>query len=361
MSAADRTRPVFGAPLLLGFAFMMGVVSTVVFPTAREFAEAPAKQPVDAYSIAYLRVLTRANPRDAQLRAVYVRQLAALGRWDEALAALGAAPADPKAALSMRTLRLDLLLARARAMSEGSASRAAALEGVHHEVRAMLGDARGIGRDRVRDLVGLSLELEDPSLAARYCVELAELETEPLSRAEALGEAGKWFRASGDGARAAELQRRAAETSPDPARKSRHMMAAADTLEAMERPCEAAALLAHDAGVSSDRAFVQRATALMTSCGRARDAKILGRHLVAVAPDDKAERRAQVRRELAAGDPAGALALLGPLVKSHPNDLELRETTARVAEWAGHPYIALEHWVWLISRGKHSRSPQPEL
>jgi hypothetical protein len=67
--------------------------------------------------------------------------------------------------------------------------------------------------------------------------------------------------------------------------------------------------------------------------------------------------RAQVRRELAAGDAAAALGLLRVLVSHSPEDASLHETTARVAEWAGEPQTALEHWLWLLTRG-HTPSAQ---
>src|SRR5687767_5653931 len=93
----SRPDPVLaGAPLLIGFAFMMGIVIAVVFPTGREYAEVTSKQKVDAYSIAYLAVVTRADPKDSHLRFVYVRQLAQLGRWDEALKVLADDPTPAK-------------------------------------------------------------------------------------------------------------------------------------------------------------------------------------------------------------------------------------------------------------------------
>jgi hypothetical protein len=100
------------------------------------------------------------------------------------------------------------------------------------------------------------------------------------------------------------------------------------------------------------RVLVKRPTSsLVTSCGRARDAKLLGRRVVALMPESDAERRRQVQRELAAGDPVGALVLLRQLVHNHPNEAPLRETTAHVAEWAGQPQVALEHWMWMLGRG----------
>ena len=97
---------------------------------------------------------------------------------------------------------------------------------------------------------------------------------------------------------------------------------------------------------------VRRAVDLLRRGARAPDAKGLGRRLVALSNGDAEEMKAQVRRELEAGDAAGALVLLRTLVAARPNDAPLREATARVAEWAGEPHVALRHWLWLFQSGR---------
>lgn len=358
MSAASPERKpkvVFAsAPMLLGMAFMMGVVLAVVFPSGREFAELTGKHRVDAYSIAYLSVLTRANRDDGNLRLVYARQLATIGRWDEALAALDAT-FDTGRLAEVESLRLELTLARAYALPDGDVARSSALAAVHEGLRGS--SAGAWPAPRARAFGKLALELEDPALAARYFLVAAEGEASSSARAEAMAEAGSWLRAGGDVHAASECFRRAAETTDDVERKTAYASARADALEAEDRPCDAAAAVRTFATTSTDRALVARATALATSCGDARHAKELGRHLLEISPRDEAGVRAQVGRELAAGDPPGALVLLEQLVKMRPNDGGLRLSTARVAEWSGQPQVALEHWLFLVSTGRFSERP----
>jgi len=365
-SAEGTSRPstgFAGAPMLLGVAFMTGIVLTVVFPSGREFAELTDKERVDAYSIAYLAVLTRAQQDDSNLRLAYTRQLAELGRWDEALTALDGTPPRergsnlvPEIAGNAGKVRLELMLARARALPVDSAPRAAAFEEIHRALRA--GASLTLPSARARELAALALELEDPALAARYFLAAAAAERNRLARALALAEAGRWLRASGDERSASESFRRAADLSDDEERKVSYLCAAADALEGQGRPCDAVDLLRPYVSVSRNVAVVERATALSTSCGNATDARQFGRLLRESAPDDERYVRAQVERELAAGDPAAALALLKRLVSSYPNDSELRWTTARVAEWSGQPQVALEQWLALVSSG-HVRSLPP--
>jgi hypothetical protein len=339
---------------LLGLAFMMGVVLTVVFPSGREFAELTGKQRVDAYSLAYLTVLTRAKRDDPNLRLVQARQLGEIGRWDEALAALEGVTFDRATADAASSLRLELILARARALPSGSIERATAFESVRQEIHHA--SRRTWPAPRAYELGRLALELEEPALGARYFAAAGASETEPSARAAALAEAGRWLRAAGDERAASESFRGAAETTNELAEKLQYTLAAADALEAMARPCEAADLVRPYALGSDDVELVVRAAALSTSCGNARDAQLLGRRVLQLAPDDEAHVRAQVTRELGAGDPRSALALLKKLVKQHPGDSALRLMTARVAEWSGDPQSALEQWMFLVAHGHVPRT-----
>jgi len=343
-----------GAPTLLGLAFMMGVVLTVVFPSGREFAELTGKQRVDAYSLAYLGVLTRAKRDDPNLRLVHARQLGELGRWDQSLAMLEGVTFDRATRDAAIALRLELVLARARAMPVGSAERAAAFDSVRRELQAA--SDRAWPAARARELGKLALELEDPALGARYFVAASAVEADPSARAEALAEAGRWLRAAGDERGASESFRRAAETTRVPEARLRYVLAGAEALEAEGRPCDAAAAVRPYAFGSTDASVVARAAGLSTSCGRVEDARDLGRRLLELAPDEESLVRAQVGRELGAGDPRTALVLLKRLVRQHPNDGAVRLTTARVAEWAGEPQTALEQWMFLVSTGHAQRA-----
>jgi hypothetical protein len=222
-SALPHTAPVArrgpvlaGAPLLVGFAFIMGIVMTVVCPTGREYAALSDKKRADAYSIAYLTVLTRADPTDMHLRVVYVRQLAQLGRWEEALQILDRAPGEAHDSVDTRALRLELLLASARAIPRGSPDREQAFRVVHIELAA---HADAFPKARARDLAELALELEDPLLAASFYLIAADAGLPP-GRPSSLADAGRWFRAGGDGQRAAESYQRAADEAAEPTQKT---------------------------------------------------------------------------------------------------------------------------------------------
>jgi len=350
---SQRKDPVLaGAPLLVSFAFIMGIVMTVVFPTGREYAELSSKrgseQGADAYSIAYLTVLTRADPKDIDLRLVYVRHLAQLGRWDEALVVLEQAPHGARRAADIRALRLELLLAKARGAAEGTPERTVAFAAVHEELVALI---ESPPPGRALELAKLAVELGDSKLGARFYLLAADVGPR-AERPATLAEAARWLRASGDGQAAADAYRRAADESPDAARRVAYLMDAAEALEGTVGACAAASVLDPVAATSEDVVLLRRAVDLLRQCDRTTDAKMLGRRLVTVSHDDAREMKAQVRRELEAGDAPGALALLRMLVAANPNDPTLNEALARVAEWAGQPQVALRAWLWLFASGR---------
>src|SRR6185369_14055789 len=98
-----------------------------------EYAELTAVSKPDAYSIAYLEVLTRANPEEAELRLVYARQLGMLGRYDQAITALTPALAKRRRP-DLLNLQMDLFLARARSIPEGNPRRRSELAEVHRQL-----------------------------------------------------------------------------------------------------------------------------------------------------------------------------------------------------------------------------------
>lgn len=352
MSANDRVR-LAGGPTLVGVAFVLGGLVAAVVPTRREYDEETDRLPANAYTLAYLEMLTRANPRDAHTRGAYVRRLSALGEYDAALAVLdrGADRDTPANA----HLGFDLALARARSFPEGAPERAKAFGDVISRLEALA--SRPADAARTRELANLSLELERPALAVVFLERLAG-QVPADDRPQVLAEAARWMRASGDNKGAAEAYLRAADLEADPTKSRDLTLSSIDSLEAANRVEEAADLATGTAARHPDDAlFVQRAVHLAIAANRPMIARDWGRALLALRGDDEAETEAQARRELAAGDPKAALPLVERIVARRPDDTGWREVEARVAEWAGDPARALTDWLWLMQHG--AASPEP--
>lgn len=345
-----------GARLLVEFAFVLGAGLAAVFPTRREYAEFANDEAPNAYSIAYLRVLTRADPRDMHLHLLYARHLQALGQLDEALEAVEPVLADPLLGADARDLRFDLMLARARSIPEGDPARTVAFRNVTAELTTMAQLPEK--RDDLVHFAQLALQLDEPALAARYYLRAADADA--VHKAEYLVEAGKWLRASGDGVAAARAFDHAASTETDPAHARVDRMAALDALQAADRVGDACDLaLGYSKDAPNDREMLSRAVGLASAANRVQLARELGRTLLATNPDSADLMLAQAKRELAAGDPAAALPLITKVRERNPQDRSLRELEAHVAEWSGKPEMALDDWLWLLTHG-YSPSPGPK-
>jgi hypothetical protein len=333
--------------MVVGISLAIGALLAAVLPTRQQYA-LTTEHPPDVQSLGYLEVLTRASPSDESLRLVYVRQLAALGRFSAALEALGpASPADrdPRTV----NLRFDLLLASARSIPEGTAERAAAFDRVKHELKEL----RTVPQtpSRLRELAAIALELGEPYTAAEYLLGVATL-SPPRDRPPVLAAAAAWLRAANDGTRAAMYFREAADGEADRARASTYASAAVDALEANDNVGGAAEVAASYAErFAGDASWLERAAKLATAADRPYAARDLGRRLIGADPENEPHLVDQVRRELSASDPRGALVLVKRIAAMHPDEPHWRHVEARIAEWAGDPALALGDWLWLLGRG----------
>jgi hypothetical protein len=349
LSATDRVEfaPAWAR---VAFAFGLGAVLAAVFPAPNEVARGADRARPDAYSLAYLHVLVRADPRDADLRLLYARQLRTLGRLEEALATLDE---GHLATAEAQTLTLDLVLERARAQPEGTEARTAAFRAVERQLaRVPVAD---VPVERLEPMADLALQLEEPALAATFYERAADLRCD--RRGPLLALAARWRRAAGDEGGAAHAYALAASAEPDPHRAEEYAFLALASLEGADRVCAAADLaVQYAAQWVADRALLSRATDLALACGRPYQARDLGRRVMALGPRDLGLVERQVRLELGVGDVTAALPLVRTLVRARPEDVALRTLEARVAEWSNHPDLALSDWLALLDRPR--RGPE---
>lgn len=340
-----------GLPVLAAFTLVLVALLSLVFPTGSEYAAFTSETKPDAYSIAYLETLTRANPKELELRLVYARQLAALGRFDAAFTVLAPVLEDRRLGAEAKQFGLDVALARARAFPEGEPRRAAAFADVHAQLRVLLSLPRSAARGE--ELAKLALELDDPRLASEFFDDLAV--HHPEGRPRYLASAGRWLRAAGDNKLAAAHYRSAHDSTASPDEAIEYAVLAVASLEADNRPNDAAELAAEYAGRHpAEPRVLALATRLATACSRAAAARALGRRWLALAPDDETVMRAQAERELGASDAKASLQLLNKLVARHPDEYALHYQRARVSEWAGDLATAERDLFWLIAHRKEA-------
>ncbi|WP_394823030.1 tetratricopeptide repeat protein [Pendulispora albinea] len=346
-----------GYPGLVGFAVVLTSMLALVFPTGKEYADLATVTTPDRYSIAYLDVLTRGNPQEVELRFVYVKQLGALGRFDKAIGLLEPVLADPRHHLTAANMRFDLRLAQARSIPEDNPLRKETFELVYSDLKGLLPLPHDSAR--MRELAKVALELEHPELASKFLLRLAD-QTDEKGKAPILAEAAHWLRASGDGKSASANYDKAAGMTPDPTVGRAYALASIAALEAENAVPEAADRAAQYAVVyPKDLDILMKATQLATACSRDEAARDLGRQVLALAVEDDlpdAFLREQAKRELALHDPVTALKFIKRLVARHPNDIDLREAEAYVAEWAGELRLALRDWLFVMRHGRGSNA-----
>jgi polysaccharide biosynthesis protein PelB len=347
-AAGELASPrVAGLPSLIGFTVVLVSLLTLVFPTGSEYAELTTVTKPDAYSVAYLEVLTRANPQEQELRLVYARQLGMLGRYDDAIQAIAPVQNTRPVGLAAKSLRLDLQLARARSISENDPARR---DLAFVEVLRLLHEQADLQQTPQRNeaLASLALELNDPKLAAQLYLKLAAQRPTEGARFHAL--AARWLRAGGDNLQAANSYQTACSLAKDPAEARDHALSAIQSIEADNKPVVAADLAAKYANeMPKDATILAEATRLATACGRLEAARTFGRKHLALVPNDDVAMRAQVTRELGMADPKAAMILLNKLVAHHPDDYDLRVLRVRTAEWAGDLDTAERDLIWLVA------------
>jgi hypothetical protein len=352
-AAIPVTPRLAGFSLLVSFTVVLVTLLALVFPTGSEYAAFTSETKADAYSIAYLEVLTRANPKELDLRLVYGKQLATLGRYDDALAAIKPVLADAKLGPTAKHFAFDVGLARARALPEGDPQRSAAFVDVHGQLRQLFTIPRTPARSE--ELARLALELDDPRLGSEYYLDLAA--QQPNGRAAHLASAARWLRAAGDNSGAATNYRSAHDSARSPDEAVEYGVLAIASVESDNRPAAAADLAAELVRFHpKDARILAQATRLATANSRAAIARDFGRRLLALAPDDDATMRDQAQRELAATDAKSSLQLLNKLVAKHPDEYGLHLQRARVSEWAGDLDTTQRDLLWLIA---HRREAPP--
>jgi len=106
----------------------------------------------------------------------------------------------------------------------------------------------------------------------------------------------------------------------------------------------------------SDPGLVDRVISLYQANNDQERAYEIGVSRLSLEPNNPEQIRQQIDRALAAGKIYPALIYAQRLVKIDPVDDKAHETTAKIAEWAGKPKLALIHWLWLARNRKDEAS-----
>jgi tetratricopeptide (TPR) repeat protein len=303
----------------------------------------------DGVAAAYLRLSVERQPRSSPARLDVARKQLAIGRHADAELTLAPLldPASPASSAAV-LLALDAALAAWRAAAPESDARTRA------EARAIerLGVLARLDATppALAHQAAVARELGRPDLAARLGKRAARLDGGAC--AAWLSAAARDFLASGDAASAGATYARGSECSRDAPDARALGVEALDAYLSGDQGAEALRLAERLVDrFPSDRELLERAEAIALAQDDPARARRFGGRLASAGLADAPALRRLLDLDLAAGDLQGAARVAGRLTSLAPEDPGSRRVAASAATWAGHPRLALHHWMWLARRG----------
>lgn len=345
LPAAAGSRWLIPRSLLLASSIAMVGVLFLLFPHKQRTIDVVAHQNVGALTLAYLRVLLRANPDNQVIRRALARNLTAIGNWSEArsaLAPLAAQPGPDGFDARLALLEIDQATFRQKTSSDPQRGRIGAAMGA--QIQAML--MQPAPSAALKSLAQASRELNRPDLAARAYTRLAD--TDPASQQRWLALAAREFLADSSPLKAALAYATLATRAGNPLAVRRHYtLLALDTFAAANDGAAALTFAESIADTfSADTAVLERMIAVAQSQNAVLVAQRFGRRLLALSPDSLPALEKQLDIELAAGAPQAALSLVTRLVTLAPT-VQYRTRLAQIADWNSAQLLALTHWTIL--------------
>jgi len=340
-----------GRRALIPLIAVMTVAAIVVFPDQREWRRLGELHTADALAAPYLRLLVEQQPGDAELKLRLIALLIQQGKWDEAQG-LASSIADRHDAIGQRArlALLDIHLAVANTFPASAPQRHERLAQVFRILEPMLKET--LPASTVIRLAETSLALNRPDVAARVYERLANSDSANGQRWILF--AARSYEASGEPAAAGVLYHTAYLSGTHEESKAHALKALAATMQTADGG--AAALRLAEVYIErypSDAEILKIAIGLAFGQSDSARARMWGRKQLALGPQNAQLLQKQLELELALKDVGAALELAQRLVKLQPENLDARRQLTRIAEWAGQPALAAEHYAWL-ARSKGS-------
>jgi len=328
-----------------GLMLMLLVILTVLYlliPRRAMFEDPALLSHPDALSIAYLRAVLRSDPQQHKIRLSLARQMLRLGRYQEAGEILEALPEEP-ASLGFAKLLLEAEIALRMLYAEGDQRHA---EAIRRELTTRLQQfpMEKVAPGELQELLELGTRLgAGPDFMAWLHRTLAT--KDPSNAARWWAEAGRWALAAADPARASRDYLRGALAARDREQALDLANRAIDAALMAARPEEAFTLV--DRFVRQwpeEGKLLRRGVEVALALSRHRAADRWNRRYLDDHPGDLAAWRDQRDISLALHDLEAAVEAAERIVSAGDASLEDRIQLARILEWSGKPYQALEQW-----------------
>ena len=321
----------------------LGVVATAVggllwMTFQQESVFRPDERQPDEVSANYAELLLTAHPQDDALRIKLLDLLMTLGDYPRARKHLNQWPHPNTTVAQLYALHLDAL-----DLPQGGdqAARTALVE------RLSLLDRRQLPVPALERMADLLLVLQAPALAGQCYAELAS--RDPEQRLKWLSAAAQWLMAGEQPGRAADLYLQLAAASSAPEQHKRYVRQAFDALIAADRGGEAAVLLSKAVALlndpQSDPQWLEQGVETAIAHDQLHEAETLIQQWRTLQPGNREALRKEFKLRLAFGDQEGAWAVGQELLQSETGDAAFLAQMARLGEWKGDTYQALDYWM----------------
>lgn len=295
------------------------------------------RQP-DEVSANYAELLLNANPQDDALRIKLLDLLITLGNYARARQYLQTWPNPDVTVAKLYALQLDALQLPE---TGDEPARLAILERLHALDRNQL-TVPAIAR-----MATLLLTLQDPALAGECYADLAD--RDPAQRLKWLNAAAQWSLAGEQPNRTADMYLLLVATDASPDQHKHYVKQAFDALVAANRGSEAALLLSEKISVlndpTTDPTLLEKGVEATVGHDQFQVAEALLQQWQTLQPGNPEMLRKQFKLRLAFGDLDGAWAVGQELLQTDPDSADFLTKMARLGEWRGDTYQALEYWM----------------
>ncbi len=334
----------FGAGLILIFALM--------FHKEDQLKELFQLAKPDHISVLYLRLLLNITPEDENLRIELANQYVNLGQYDNARDELNyLILQNGHTAIHARLLLLEIDLSDYFLLSHHDINRKTALERLQAGITEI--SKNSIPVALFPKIIKLSLELNQPSIAADLYYQWAGIDNEVNGKFEKLKEAAHWYIAAGLPDKAAGIYHESYELTEDPALARQFALLTLQTLQsAGDSKLAIGYFHTYQQRFPEDTELLDEAIGISLRNNAPDQAYQLGSIRLVLEPDNPDQIRKQYDRALAIGKTQQALVLTQHLIEILPHDESSHERLAQIAEWSQQPKLAVMEWLWLARKRK---------
>lgn len=337
-SSATKTSRLLNPWILLVVAIAVVVLLWATFQNEDAFR--PNGREPDEVSASYAEVLLAAHPDNDELRVQLLDLLIQLGDYQRAKKHLDEWPKPDPTLRDYYQLELDALALNA---SEDAAAQQALAD------RFKAFDYKKLPTPQLERLATLALTAQAPALAADAYAELAR--RDPQQAQKWLDSAAKWYLASEQPGRAADIYIQLLNSSEKPEDRLQRLHEAFKGLVAADRGNEAVELLARELVTQPDAGFEPIMLEQGVDVALAHDRPDLAERFFTawrkLQPDSPEVLAKEFKLRLAFGDLAGAHVAGVQLLALRPDDVALLEQMAHLSEWEGDSASALGYWITL--------------